>query len=162
MYTCAAVPVIVMVAVFCIGLGQMRMDYTFWDEPTDQLNVKIEDGVHAGLWTTAEKAERFRLLLEDTELAREQEGNVLYYTPDTYPYLMDEKEMAAYSAWLSISVSHSELDRLAEYYKLCPDKIPDCIYLSNDAGIAPETVLSGLGLEAEIVPGQLGDTLLIK
>lgn len=154
---------IVLVLATCLSLAEMRIQHTFWDETVDQLEAPIDAGVNAGVWTTWEKADRYYLLLEDTKLIREHEGNVLYYTPDTYLYLMDSKKMAAYSAWLSISgKNHSELDRLVQYYELCPEKLPDCIYLSQGAGIAPEAVLEKLGLEAEIISGQLGYTMLIQ
>lgn len=144
----------------CISLAGTRLYYTFWDETVDKLPVKIENGVNAGIRTTQAKAEAYESLVNDTELIRSLDGkNVLYYSLEACLYLMDAKQMAAYSAWLSISDNTPE--RLSLYYELCPDKTPDCIYLSKTAGIAPEELLERLALTGSVTEGELGYTLVI-
>ena len=46
-------------------------------------------------------------------------------------YLMAEKNLSTYSAWLS-GVSDLTIRRLEEYYALFPDKVPDAICTNRE------------------------------
>ena len=149
-------------ATIALLLG-MRSYYCYWDAPVSRLDVKLEEGFNAGIWTTAERAEEYENLISETRLVREQQGKVLYYSGDYYLYLMDSKEIAAYSAWLSVRPdTHSELWRLEKYYTLRPDKLPDYIYLSKDAYVAPSMLLEAFGLEADVIESTHGYILTVK
>ena len=146
----------------CTGLTVCRVRNTFWDESVDQLDHWIGRGANAGIWTTQERHQVYETLYDATQLIRQQEGKVLYYSRDTYLYLMDDKEMAAYSAWLAIDYeNNSEWQRLLSYYQLNPEKLPDCIYLSKVINISPEQILADLGAEGEITEDVYGYSIII-
>lgn len=151
------------IAVTIVLLLGMRAYYCYWDMPVTQLDTKLERGCNAGLWTTSRRAEEYIQLIEETEPVRAQQGKVLYYTADYYLYLMDEKEIAAYSPWLSIiSDTHSELWRLEKYYELQPEKLPDCIYLAKDAYVSPSMLMEAFGIEADVLESPNGYILTVK
>ena len=153
---------IALVLAVCTGLTVCRVRNTFWDESVDQLDHWIGRGANAGIWTTGERHQVYETLYDDTQLIRQQEGKVLYYSRDTYLYLMDDKEMAAYSAWLAIDYeNNSEWQRLLSYYQLNPEKLPDCIYLSKVINISPEQILADLGAEGEITEDVYGYSIII-
>ena len=151
------------IAVTIVLLLGMRAYYCYWDMPVTQLDTKLDRGFNAGLWTTSRRAEEYTQLIEETEPVRAQRGKVLYYTGDYYLYLMDEKEIAAYSAWLSVrSDTHSELWRLQRYYELQPEKLPDCIYLAKEAYVSPSMLMEALEIEADVLESAHGYILTVK
>lgn len=152
---------VLLVGTCCFALVYCRAQYCFWDEPVSELNCWIGYGSNAGQWTTEERYQVYEQLVNDTQLVREQEGKVLYYSKDTCLYLMDDKEMAAYSAWLAIDyANNSEWQRLLLYYELNPDKLPDCIYLSKAIDLRPQQLLDDLEMTGEVVEGTFGWSLL--
>ena len=153
---------IALVLAACTGLTLCRVRDTFWDESVGELDHWIGRGANAGVWTTGERHQVYEILYDDTQLIRQQKGKVLYYSRDTYLYLMDDKEMAAYSAWLAIDYeNNSEWQRLLSYYQLNPDKLPDCIYLSKVINISPEQILADLGARGEITENIYGYSIII-
>ncbi len=151
-----------LIAASCVGITVCRVRDTFWDESVDKLDHWIGRGANAGVWTTGERHQVYETLYDDTQLIRQQKGKVLYYSRDTYLYLMDDKEMAAYSAWLAIDYDYnSEWQRLLSYYQLNPEKLPDCIYLSKVINISPEQILADLGAQGEITENIYGYSIII-
>lgn len=55
-------------------------------------------------------------------------------------YLMDSKENAAFSAWLSFAQPDTAAERLLEYWRLNPEKKPDAIFIDKDFSNAKEYV----------------------
>lgn len=154
---------IALVLAVCTGLTISRVRDTFWDESVGELDHWIGRGANAGVWTTGERHQVYETLYDDTQLIRQQKGKVLYYSRDTYLYLMDDKEMAAYSAWLAIDYeNNSEWQRLLSYYRLNPEKLPDCIYLSKVINISPEQILADLGAQGEITENIYGYSIIIN
>lgn len=151
-----------LIAASCVGITVCRVRDAFWDESVDKLDHWIGRGANAGVWTTQERHQVYETLYDDTQQIRMQEGKVLYYSRDTYLYLMDDKEMAAYSAWLAIDYdTNSEWQRLLSYYRLNPEKLPDCIYLSKVINISPEQILSDLGAQGEITENIYGYSIIL-
>ena len=96
------------------------------------LNTKAETGVAKGLYMAEDENYEYCLTLSNTENTRNAEGkSVLYYCHTPWLYLMDKKENAAFSAWLSINTSDSAVDRLTAYWEVNPDKVPDVIYIDK-------------------------------
>ena len=149
------------IAATIVLLLGLRSYYCYWDVPTPQLEVKLDSGFNAGLWTSSQRAEEYERLLSETEFVRAQTGKVLYYSGEYYLYLMDSKEMASYSAWLSVRPdTHNELWRLGKYYSIQPEKLPDYIYLSKAVYVSPDMVMEAFGLEAEVIEN--ADSYVLK
>lgn len=75
----------------------------------------------------------FRKYLEATKEVRAYKGkNVLYFSWEMWLYLMDGKENAAFSAWLSFAQPDVAAERMLEYWRLNPDKKPDAIFIDKD------------------------------
>ena len=101
--------------------------------PTKMLNYTIEEGPAKGLITYDNEYAKYCRTYEQAEPARNAEGeNVLYLTHDCYLYLADSKRAAGYSGWLSVDYEQSTLERLREYYALCPEKKPDVVYIEKE------------------------------
>lgn len=106
-------------------------------DKVEELTYTIEQGVAKGLRVTDDEYAEYNAVMEDTQPARDAEGdNVLYYSADTWLYLADDKHNAGYSAWLSVLNNEGAVMLLFNYWKVNPDKIPDTIYISKSASNA--------------------------
>lgn len=114
---------------------KLRADTTFWDNDTKYLNARIGYGINRGIITTDYmKSENERLLRDTEEIRSLGSGNVLYFSTETGLYLADAKRNSSFSSWISIGNQTSAevtaaLVRLADYYRLNPDKRPDYVYV---------------------------------
>ena len=52
---------------------------------------------------------------------------MLFLSDTTWYYLAAETQLCTYSAWMS-GVNEHSLDRLEEYYRISPEKLPDLVY----------------------------------
>lgn len=112
----------------------LRYESVFWDGPMDALVCRVDEGLEKGLLVTPNRLAEYQALLADTEAAREAEGPVLFVSEKTWLYLCTDARCGAYSAWLSVS-SGNAAERLADYYALHPDRLPDAAYV--EARYAP-------------------------
>ena len=99
-------------------------------------------------------------LEKDVEVLRDREDirSVLFLSTNTYLYLSAEKDMSAFSAWLS-GVNEVSLERLETYFDLVPEKVPDGIYLEPEYAQYAEPFLSR-GYRKEVL--ESGAYLLTK
>lgn len=115
----------------------MKSFALFGDKMVDERNMLycyVDKGSHKGLYIAEDELYDYNALYESTQIAREAEGeSVMYYTDMPFVYLMDEKENAAFSAWLSLSRGDSAIDRQLEYWIINPEKVPDVIYIEKKA-----------------------------
>ena len=85
------------------------------EKTTEQVAVYEQDGLYAA-----------------TEKVRNAPGEyVLYFSDDCWPYLEDTKKCASFAIWIQTKNAESEAERLLEYWKKFPEKIPDAIYVSK-------------------------------
>lgn len=104
--------------------------------------ARIREGPQSGIVATAEDEAVYRALWQET---REIKGKkTLFLTEQTWPYLAGDHEVAAFSGWLgSINsgwdpqVSAETMTRLAAYYRLRPEKIPEVILTREENASAP-------------------------
>ena len=100
---------------------------------TETLTEKMSGGVADGLVATREENLNYRKYLEATKEVRAYKGkNVLYFSWEMWLYLMDGKENAAFSAWLSFAQPDVAAERMLEYWRLNPDKKPDAMFIDKD------------------------------
>ena len=56
---------------------------------------------------------------------------MLYLTGDSWLYLYDSKVSSSYSGWISTQYPQNSVERLLEYWKINPRKIPGIIYIDR-------------------------------
>lgn len=127
----------------CIVLQQCviikdRAQLSFGNTEKDGINhiqtltERIDDGVAKGLYFTPGDYDDYYELLEATEDIRQADGkSVLYFTWETWLYLMDSKENTGFSTWLSITYPEYSAERLLRYWELNEEKIPEVIYVNK-------------------------------
>jgi amino acid transporter len=111
-----------------------RYKSVFWESDGMPAQTAIaESGPERGIKMTPERLKKYQAITDDISVVRENGKikKVLFFSRDTVLYLMAEKDMATYSAWLS-GWDQQSLDRLSVYYSIFPDKTPDAIYLEAD------------------------------
>lgn len=136
--------------VFCIAallfLSQLSAEcyakavHAFWEPSVAALDTKIAEGPLAGVYTTKEHADAYRTLLAEIAPYRnDSSAPVLFVTSSPWCYLYANRPYGAYSSWISTFSASEEvgaallLDRLGDYYRLHPGRIPADIYiLKND------------------------------
>lgn len=152
--------------VFAFGL-ELRATQNFWDGRTGELDHVIEEGVNRGVITSEYNKIRWERLLEDTAPLRSiEDGNVLYFSTETAMYLSDNKRSSAFSSWISIGDKEEHqikaaLDRLCDYYELCPDKFPDYIYVDIKTNGTLDAIVSTFDLsDYKIETTKYGNTVI--
>lgn len=156
------------IAACMIGLlgteGIMRIKYCYGDmTETQYMEAEIDCGVAKGLKITPEYAdEKYYAILEYTRPVRQAQGeNVLYVCMETWPYLMDSKDNAGYSAWLSLDHAENAAGRLKTYWALHPDKRPDAVYI--DKGLdGAEMLLAAIRDDTLHLTENAGGYILLK
>lgn len=100
---------------------------------TATLAEKMSSGVADGLVATNEENINYQKYLDVTQEVRSYKGKkVLYFTWEMWLYLMDSKENAAFSAWLSFEQPDVAVERMLKYWQLNPEKKPDAIFIDKD------------------------------
>lgn len=95
----------------------------------DAQTVCINSGLERGILVTKERANIYNDSLTEMSIIKNTGyQKVLFLSENTWLYLLCEKEMATYSAWLS-GVNDFSINRLDSYYEICTDKKPDLIYV---------------------------------
>ncbi len=97
-------------------------------------SVKITEGVYAGCYLPSDQALRYKKLSEDVAMIKElTEPDDRIFVLDNFPsvYLEGEFNMGIFSGWfISDQLSYPEIrERFREYYEICPENIPDYIYV---------------------------------
>lgn len=93
----------------------------------------MNGGVADGLLATYEENHNYEKYMEETEEIRSYKGKkVLYFSWEMWLYLMDSKENAAFSAWLSFAQPDIAVERMLEYWRLNPEKKPDAMFIDKD------------------------------
>ena len=146
----------------CACMLYCRVLFTCWDGKISELSSRIDTGANQGVWTTEANSKEYSQIIEDTQFVREQSGKVLYIALEPELYLMDDKEMASYSAYENLeSIENYGWEKLQAYYLINPDKRADCIYLRKSADITPEQIMEILNISGEIIESELGYTILV-
>lgn len=128
-------------AMFLAAQGYVRYHFLFWEgEGMAQMTQTITVGAEKGLRVTQGRKDAYEALYRDTQSVRDYEtGPVLYYTTDTMLCLSDTKQSASFSAWTS-GVNQASADKLEQYYRLNPHKIPAIIYCTKSEEFSQEFV----------------------
>lgn len=112
-----------------------KANHMFWESYTPaEMTAEFTVGPAKGIRRTPDDVLVYdRLLYEDIEVLKEKEGSVLYASRKTWYYLATpELRFGTFSAWLS-GETPAAAERLAEYYKINPDHIPDYVYIPLNA-----------------------------
>lgn len=126
---------VLLAALFVIQFGSecyLRYSKVFWEKggiaaQTEPMNYGIEKGIV----TSPESVRKYKRIEEVTKYINSvyTEKNVLFFSSDTFGYLeCSTLRSGAYSAWLALTHDTTP-ERMALYYKINPDKVPDIIYV---------------------------------
>lgn len=136
--------VICIILIVC-QLGIMcysKANHMFWEnhtpkEMTDEFTVGPAKGIRR---TPDDVLVYERLLYDDIKPLKDKQGSVLYASRKTWYYLATpELRFGTFSAWLSGETPEAAL-RLAVYYKMNPEHIPDYVYIPLDAEWSDEDI----------------------
>lgn len=112
------------------SLTWKRYSYVFWEPSRAAQTCYVEFGPQKGLMISEERYHHYEMLLNDTAPVRAAKpGTVLYVSTFSWLYLAHPgAEIGAYSGWLSL-VGDYVADKLAAYYEMNPEKLPDVAYV---------------------------------
>lgn len=118
---------------FQIGMEvHYRLTYTFNDGLTASHSEVLSYGPQKGVRTSLTEADRYYLIMEDTEAVRNFNAeNVMYLSADSWLYLADTKKSSSYSSWISPQYPENSVDKLLEYWRIHPERKPDIIYIDK-------------------------------
>lgn len=107
--------------------------HCFMDDPPPALTAVLEDGPGRGLRTTPYRAGVYARLNGELRVYKDlPRGRLLILNERSWcPLAADPMEYATFSGWIS-GEDQTALDRLKDYYRLHPDKVPDYIFLSKN------------------------------
>ena len=121
-YTLTAV-----LAVFLLQTMILRFVNVYRDAPMNALDTRIKAGPAAELLTTKEHHDTYMSVLSDIDRYKDGHGYVLFSKLLPWGYLACDAKPAAPSTWRNTLGSK----RLAEYYKLYPERSPDLVFVLN-------------------------------
>lgn len=114
--------------------------HAFWEPSVAALDTEIAEGPLMGVRTTKEHADAYNTLLAEIRGYRNGSAEpVLFVSSAPWCYLYADRPYGVYSSWISTFSAGTGvgmallLDRLGDYYRLHPDRIPTEIYIvKND------------------------------
>lgn len=122
---------------FALQIGAeayLRYKQVFWDSGVSSQTEYISEGIQKGLFATNERKKKYSDVLKGKKQITEKygkENSILFLSKNTWYYLVyEDYRNSSYSAWLS-GVNEKSLNRLKEYYKINPDKIPNLIVVDS-------------------------------
>ena len=121
----------------------LKFEHSYYQfERNLELEYYIDKGPAKGTYTDEAKYSAYMTVLEDIEEYRNLEGRIAFLTVYPWCYLYtDELYCGTYSAWLS-GESDTTLDRLAAYWDMHPDMLPDYVYMPKLAYFNPDSFAS--------------------
>ena len=135
MYLLAPVAVLVLM-LYQLGVEiPIRYDSVFWEQglmEEKDIQIEITEGPEKGLIASRESAEEYFQTYHDVAGINRQK--VLFLSYRTWLPLVNDNENAAFSAWLSVyryGMDRTTLERLEAYYRMCPEKKPEIIFLEK-------------------------------
>lgn len=135
------------------SLAWKRYSYVFWEPSLESQTCYVEFGSQKGLMVSEDRYHHYEMLLNDTAPVRASEpGSVLYITTFSWLYLDSPGvEMGTYSGWLS-AVDLYVADKLAAYYEMNPEKLPDAAYVEPLYWEIGQSLFSRYDYSAEETP----------
>lgn len=111
---------------------QVKKQHCFVDDSPSAQTYQIQEGPARGIWTAEYKGMVYEHLNSELQYYKTvPTGKLLILCERTWCYLAaDPMRYATFSAWIS-GENQTALNRLAVYYRVNPDKVPDYIYLSK-------------------------------
>lgn len=110
----------------------VKASHCFMDDAPPALTAVLEEGPGRGLRTTVYRAGVYRRLNGELQVYKAlPRGKLLILNERSWcPLAADPMEYATFSGWIS-GENQTALDRLEDYYRLNPAKVPDYIFLSK-------------------------------
>ena len=145
-----------MILVVFSSLFSLRHSSVFWENSMEEQTRMIENGPEAGLMVSEEKWQLYQSYQDELAVIREDPkvGSVLYLSENTWFYFLSpHQRISAYSAWLS-GVNDLTLNRLSSYYKLCPDKLPDVVFIDQDRAAFGDFFVNNYEYKMVVTPQQ--------
>ena len=98
------------------------------------LTSEIPSGPAKGIMTNADNCNNYVQIYNDIASYKNyNQGNILVLTEKTWTYLdVDNLSYGTLSAWITEG-NRVSLERLEEYYKINPEKVPDYIYILKNS-----------------------------
>ena len=98
------------------------------------LTSEIPSGPAKGIMTNADNCNNYVQIYNDIASYKDyNQGNILLLTEKTWTYLdVDNLSYGTLSAWITEG-NRVSLERLEEYYKINPEKVPDYIYILKNS-----------------------------
>lgn len=111
----------------------VKARHCFMDDAPAALTDVLEDGPGRGIRTTPYRAGVYERLNGELQVYKTlPQGKLLILNERSWcPLAADPMEYATFSGWIS-GENQAALDRLEDYYRLNPDKVPDYIFLSKN------------------------------
>lgn len=125
------------VLTICIqGFLQLKSkaEHCFWDSSVESLTSEIPSGPAKGIMTISDNCNNYVEVYDDIVSYKNYDnGNILFLSEKTWTYLaVDNLSYGTLSAWITEG-NEVSLNRLEEYYKINPEKVPNYIYILKNS-----------------------------
>lgn len=117
-----------LVLLFFFIAVHLRMTFSWFDEPLDQLDTRIERGPCKGMYTTNETAQNYDQILESIDKCGiTEDDRVLFLPIQPLPYLYSKGKVAS----PYVMRFKTSIEELTTYYDLVEENMPTMIVITN-------------------------------
>ena len=126
------------IVLFCFQMRYevpVRYQTVYWEAGLMKYEEQREitdKGPETGLITTVKNAEEYHRTY--SAMQNIHQTKFLALSEMTWLYLINDNEIASYSAWLTLWDEETVIQHLKAYYQSCPEKKPDLIFIEKKYG----------------------------
>lgn len=128
--------VIILAFIFIGQIGSeayIAFNHVFLEEQISMLNCEIGTGPLKGIRTTQENKETYERMVRDIlELKISKDEHILFYRREPVGYLIADAGFGAFTTY-NEERGGLKAKKLVKYFELHPDKIPDIIFVMEEA-----------------------------
>lgn len=117
---------------FQIGsVAHLRYTHIYWDTVIGEQHILMEEGFNKGIYVSDHKYKLYNDLKANLAVLDNYEiENILFLSEQTWYYLESPYRSSSFCSILS-GINEHTIERLQQYYELCPDRMPDAVFVEK-------------------------------
>lgn len=129
--SCVCLIIVFMLLFQILSVAHLRYTHIYWDTVISDQHILMEEGFNKGIYVSDRKYKLYHELKSNLAVLNNYETeNILFLSEQTWYYLESPLRSSSYCSILS-GINENTISRLQQYYLLCPDKLPDVVFVEK-------------------------------